>query len=574
MAYLAVAWLLIQIASIILPAFNAPDILLKILIYVLIVGLPIWIAFSWLYDLTPEGFKKTEEALDNEAQLKMTGQRLNKVIIASLLVVIAVLVVNQIYMQASLEPSSDLSSPRQYANAIAVLPFKDLSPEEDQQFFADGISHGILNLLTRIDNLKVISNNSSFTFRGSEKTFPEMAKELGVNFLLDGTLQLSDSTMRITTKLIDGSDGSQIWDRQFDREIADAFQIQDEIAYEVARQLKLTFADENWYSEKTNFEAYRLFLEAEQHYNALTPEGMEKAQALVRRSIASDSTYARSWVLLAQILDRSHRNFALMETEEGERLVRKALNKAISLDPQNGHAYSELAFYESYNNNAGAAYTLLQKAESLESSNAEISRMSGAISLFLGDPEKSVEKDLEAFALDPLNPRYYRSLGFNYLILKDYDAVLENLDKFLYYNPGANIVHGIKSMAFSMQNKHTEALRAAEQEQADWAKTMGLSAAHFGLGNQVESDSLLRYMVEKYGNNGNGQIVAASYAFRGDADNTFYWLEKQLLENRRTLQEVINWPQFSKVYDDPRWDEFLKKMRLPEEHWLLKNINQ
>ena len=570
-AYLAIAWLLVQIASIVFPVFEAPEYAMKALLYFLGIGLIFWTGFSWLYDLTPEGFRKTKDITDNEAHLKVTGQRLNKIIIASLLFVIALLIVNQVIIEKEKRTENNQEfAIRQYQNSIAVLPFKDLSPQQDQTYFSEGMSEGILNLLTKIPDLKVISSSSSFQFRNGQKEIPVIAKELDVNFIIDGSVRIADSLIRITTKLIDGKDGTQIWDRSIDKNFDDVFQIQDEIATSVARQLELAFSDRKLHAATMEFEAYRLYLEADYLYSQFTPDDMILADATVRNAINRDSTYAPAWLLLSKIVDSRYRNYAQIEFDIGQKMAVESVQKAIAIEPEYAEAYAVLADYQAHQNDAKGAREMLEKALGLSSNNAEIYLQGSSMNFYLGDLDQAIRMGHKAVEIDPLNPRHFYILAFFHFLKRDYDNSLKYFEKYIYLNPGSSFHHGLTSLIYNVQGKHEEALAEAEQEPSEWGRLFGLTNAYWSLGEREKSDSLLTIMIDDFGDE-NGQIVAASYAWRKDNDRAFYWLEKQLTINRAALQEGINLVHFDNIMDDPRWGPFLEKMELPEGHWLLNS---
>ncbi|NND51355.1 MAG: hypothetical protein HKN54_03055 [Flavobacteriaceae bacterium] len=575
-AYLAVSWVIIQIASIVLPTFSAPAYIQKALIYVLIIGFIFWIGFSWLYDLTPDGLKKTKKTGDNEEIVKITSQRLNKVIIGSLLVVIAILIVNQFYIQDVIENNSTNDSKemvtRKYANSIAVMAFKDMSPNQDQEYFSDGISESIISLLTKIPELKVISSASSFNYKNKHVSIAQIADDLDVKYILDGNVKKSDSLLRITIKLIDTRDGSQIWDHIFNHNASEIFQIQDEIANSVAQHLELTLSTGKLNSASTDFESYRLFLESSYLYHIDTPESMIEADAILRKSIIKDSTYAPALILLGRIVDRRSRNFNQLPIEEGQKFVINTLEKAIKLDPNNAEAHAFLASKEALRRNFEKAQSLISKAQVLEPSNPTVIGLGAVVNFYLGNIQESIRLDHEVLAIDPLNSRNYFNIGLNYYFIHDYDNALEYLKKYDYLKPEAAIHHYITSVLLTLKGDHEAALIEAEKEPSEWANLCARSNAYYGMGEQKLSDSLLNVLINKYGIR-SANSIAASHAWRNEKDEAFVWLNRALKENKVVLHESIYYPYFISLYDDPRWAEFLKNMNLPKGHFILSTLD-
>ena len=229
-AYLVVAWLITQVISIVLPAFGAPPNFLKTALIILGIGFPIWLVFSWIYEFTPEGLKKTDEVRPEESISHETGSKLNRIIILSLLITIVVLVVDRfLNREAHVLDVGEKS--------IAVLAFADMSPNKDHEYFSDGISEELLNMLTRVQDLKVISRTSSFSYKGKNVTATEIGKELDVSHILEGSIRKAGNTVRVTAKLINTQNGEQEWSRTFDRDLDSIFKIQDDIAAEVLADL-------------------------------------------------------------------------------------------------------------------------------------------------------------------------------------------------------------------------------------------------------------------------------------------------------------------------------------------------
>ncbi len=246
-AYLIVAWLIAQIASLVLPAFEAPPYILKILLFLLLIGFPVNLVISWIYDVTPEGIKKTK-SLDEKSYLK--NSRLNKVIVSSLVLVVVVIASSFFFKEVLIPDKS-----------IAVLAFADMSPEKDQEYFSDGISEELLNIITRTPDLRVSSRTSSFSFKDKGLTAEAIGKELKVAYILEGSVRKADNTLRITAQLINSADGAHVWSETYDRDMDDILKIQDEIAAAVSKKLQITLGY-TVAEKKVDTEAYTLFLKA------------------------------------------------------------------------------------------------------------------------------------------------------------------------------------------------------------------------------------------------------------------------------------------------------------------------
>lgn len=302
LAYLVVAWLITQVIAILVPAFDLPASSLRTSIIVIIAGFPCWLIFSWVYEITPEGIKKTV-AVDSEASVApQTSNRLSQIIIAALGVAIVLLAYNIVNQKQSVSQplaTDELSAADTIDKSIAVLAFADMSPQKDQAYFSDGISEEILNLLAKIPDLKVISRTSSFSFKGKGLDIKKIGEELHVGHVLEGSIRKSGNTFRITAQLIDVNTGAHNWSETYDREMEDIFKIQDEIAAKVTEQLKVSILGTQLTSTPVNTDAYVLFLQATELYSQYSPESNTNAIQLIKKSIAIDSTYAPSWAILS-----------------------------------------------------------------------------------------------------------------------------------------------------------------------------------------------------------------------------------------------------------------------------------
>src|SRR5437868_3995282 len=240
-AYAVVAWLLIQAASIILPTFEAPAWVMKVLIAAVAVGLPIAIVLAWAFEITPEGIVRAEEVIPNQSIARKTGNRLNILIVAVMALAIALLLF-QIYRTR--QPSAKsvaAAAPEVTGKSIAVLPFVDMSQGKDQEYFCDGISEEILDALAKVEGLRVVARTSSFSFKGKNADVNEVATKLNVANVLEGSLRRSGNRVRITAQLI-ARDGFHLWSETYDRELHDVFAMQDEITRAIVDALKIKLA--------------------------------------------------------------------------------------------------------------------------------------------------------------------------------------------------------------------------------------------------------------------------------------------------------------------------------------------
>lgn len=552
-AYLIVAWLIAQIASVVLPTFEAPPYVMKILLFVLIVGFPINLVISWIYDLTPDGIKKTKN-LDEKSHLK--NSQLNKIIISSLVLVVVIMASNMFFKNVLIPDKS-----------IAVLAFADMSPDKDQEYFSDGISEELLNIISKTPDLRVSSRTSSFSYKGKDLTAEAIGKELKVTYILEGSVRKSEKTLRITAQLINTADGGHIWSETYDRVLDDILKIQDEIAAVVSEKLQTTLGY-TVANKKVDPEAYTLFLKARHLTHQNSKEAYLKAEELIKESLAIDSTYSPSFSLLANIYDTGAYNFLTRPIAEAGVLGIKAANKAIALDPKNANAYTCLASLQESAWRFAEADKSINMALKLEPNNAAIIG-AAAIKKF-GRLEESVALIEKAIEIDPIVYLNYYNLGYFYYMLGDLDKAEEALDTFEIYVTNSAIVHYLRAMILIERGQLEDALMEAKKEPHDFFNVYGRHFALFALGRTAEADVLLKELVDTYGAT-EASNIADAYAFRGEVDTAFKWLDKAVEIKDPVLLEALSFPSFKILRADPRWAQLINKIGLPKNHGYAMN---
>lgn len=564
-AYLIVAWIIAQIASIVLPTFDAPPFVLKTILFLLIIGFPIILVFAWAFELTPEGIKKTKEVNLKKSITLKTSSRLNKMIITSLSIAVILLLFNQ-FRNTPFDETDLIDSNEK---SIAVLAFKDMSPEQDQEYFSDGISEELLNLLAKIPELRVISRTSSFSYKGKNETLETIGRELNVTHILEGSVRKSGNKLRITTQLIKVADGSHLWSETFDRNMEDIFKIQDEIAEVVIKQLKIKLLGDIKKTKEVDPEAYSLYLQANYFYQQSSDEEIIKAEETVRQSLTIDSTYAPSWNLLSKIIRESAFNLSQLPFKTGLELAIAAAQKAIDIDNKYAPAYAMLSVIYLTDLNFESARENITKAMMLDGGNAYVVSSAALNAGYSGRIEEALELYHKSIQLDPLRYRIYLNLGIGYYWLNRLDEAYDAVQKYMFYSPNAAIHHSVNSKILIGQGKYEEALKEAEKETNEFYNLYARNLALFALEKHIEADSLLIQIIDTYGKT-HWSNIAEIYAFRGEIDNAFKWLNISFEQSDNNLIEAVNEPTFNNLHNDPRWQILLTKMKLPKGHWLLK----
>ncbi len=556
LAYLVVAWLITQVLATVLPTFGAPDYLLKWSLVILALAFPVWIIFAWVYEFTPEGIKKTIDVEPEESIVTKTSSRLNKLIISALTLAIIVLLVDRF--------TRDSAQVVEYGdNSIAVMAFADMSPKKDHEYFSDGISEELLNLLAKIPELKVISRTSSFSYKGKNTTATEIGDELKVSHILEGSIRKSGNMVRVTAQLINTSDGSHEWSHTYDRELDSIFKIQDEIAAEVSKELELSLFGNPIKSQIVDPEAYNLYLQANHLVNQNTSDAYIKAENKIKESIALDSSYASAWRLLAGIYNTGTYNFSIREPGEGIPLGLKAAKKAIELDPESGHSYAALGSLQELNWDFEESSKNMNKALEFIPNDGII--MGTAAIMTFGDLEKTVDLLNKAIEVDPLVYGNYFNLGHAYYRLGRLEEAEEAFKTFELYYPNWQIFHYMMAKIRLAQGRTDEAIAEIEQEKHEFFSLYGRNFIQYELGHTMEADALFEEFLKKYSDTEPAN-VADLYAFRGDYNQSFEWLYKAFEVKDPVLVEALTYPAFKPMYSDARWNALINSMGLPKDH--------
>jgi TolB-like protein len=393
-AYLVVAWLAVQAASIAFPTFEAPLWALRVFILVCLLGFPLALVMAWIFDATPEGVK-----LDGD----VSG---NKRVFAGAAVLTVLALGWYFYGQPAFRKNAPVAPAVAAATdkSIAVLPFVNMSDDKQNEYFSDGLSEELLNQLAQLPQLRVIARTSSFSFKGKEVDVATIAKALNVANILEGSVRKSGNTLRITAQLIRTSDSSHLWSQTYDRELTDIFKIQDEIAGAISEALEAKLAGRPVAASSartSNPAAYDDYLQGRALVARRRTENLDKAIAAFDRAIAEDPGFSAAY---------SARGFASIlrplwgatDAAASLALARSSAEKALQLDPGNAEAYMVRGMAASFRYGYTSAAADLDRALALAPGNGDILNMHGDFRLSAGDIVASERDKRQAMALDPL----------------------------------------------------------------------------------------------------------------------------------------------------------------------------
>jgi TolB-like protein/Flp pilus assembly protein TadD len=582
-AYAAVAWLLIQVAQTIFSAFGLGETALRIVIVVLAVGVLPVLVFAWAFEWTPEGLKRESEVDRNRPAASYAGKTLDRAIMVVLALAVGYFAVDKFALsprrEVALEQqrAAELEAARKQGasealldsygdRSIAVLPFVDLSPNKDQEYFSDGIAEELLNLLAKISNLRVISRSSAFSFKGQSLPITEIARRLNVAHVLEGSVRKAGNDVRITVQLIDARSDAHLWSETYDRPLGNIFAVQDEIAAAVVRQLKIELLDAAVPKAKVGDPTtFALSLQARQLARQRTPEGFERSIALYRQVLAIDPNDAVAWNGLA----RNYINQAgdgLRPIEEGFRLGREAVEKALASDPNYAPAHAVLGWIAMFHDDDLANAALhIQHALALEPSNTDTIGNAAALAMSLARLDTSIALNEYANARDPVNPTGFQNLGVAYSNAGRQDEAIASYRTALSLSPELAGAQSQVGVALLLKRDAAGALKAMQAESNEGWRLIGLPMAWHAVGDRSKSDAALAEVIEKFGEHA-AYNIAYVLAFRDDAGRAFEWLERAVVFRDPGLTEISVNPLFANLHDDPRWLPFLRGIgKAPEQ---------
>jgi len=560
-SYLVVSWVLLQVVALIGDILNAPQWLGKALLVTLIILLPIWLVLSWYYELTPEGLKKTKNVTKEKSIAKQTSVKLTQFIIAFLVLAVILLFVDRFRLQSNQTkalPGLAITAP--HKNSIVVLPFRDLSPQKDHEYFADGLAEELLNSLTKVPQLKVTSRTSAFSFKNQTIDIPTIAEKLGVNYILEGSVRASDSLIRVTIKLIDTKQDKSIWSQSWDRKMINIFEVQNSIATAVASSMEVSLTEAPIPKMvETDPKVYLLYLQANQAFYESGRENLLRAETYLNQALSMDNKYVPAKLLLAKIY-QIQGDYGIAGYDEGNQKAVIIVEEVLKEHPN--HAFANALrgdLYLAYDWDFNKAKQYSDKAMQLDPGNAEIIDYAATLALSLGHLKRAIDLQEYSVSLDPINPKAHYGLSTSYLYADQLDAAERSILKALELHATAWAFNYHYSKVLLFNGKPKAALKALEKETDDgWQFNMKALIYHT-IGEHEKSDENLNKIIEKYKVD-MGYQIAQIYAYRNEADKAFEWLENAYAVHDLGLNEMLADPEFRNLHDDPRWKPFLEKM--------------
>jgi TolB-like protein/Flp pilus assembly protein TadD len=451
--------------------------------------------------------------------------------------------------------------------SIAVLPFVDMSEKKDQEYFSDGLSEELIDMLTKVPELRVPARTSSFYFKGKQATIADIAKALGVAHVLEGSVRKSGNSLRITAQLIRVDNGYHVWSETYDRKLDDVFKIQDEIAGAVVTALRVHLLPAQQSSAQnelhtTNLDAYTQYLRGRENYNQGDGVGYRRAVVAFQAATELDSRYAEAYAALALA-----RFWLADQTSDvpGYEGALAAAEKAVALAPKLAIGYSARGFLRGiYRYDFAGAQADLDKAVALNPSDATVLHRSAVLLAVLGRLPQAIDREEKALALDPLSEELCRRLGFFLVANQQLTRARPLYEKALVIAP--NSFHARFNLAELelLENRPEQALSDFQQTEGDY-RLAGQAKVEYSLGHDDASRHFLEQLIAEYGkSNVSDWQIARVYAWRGEKDHAFEWAERAYTRRDTGFTWIKIDTDFRSLRGDPRYKALLKKMNLPE----------
>ena len=459
--------------------------------------------------------------------------------------------------------------------SIAVLPFADLSPEKDQEYFTDGLTEELLNVLAKIGGLRVASRTSAFSFKGTKVDIPTVAQKLNVASVLEGSVRKSGSRVRITAQLIQAATDSHLWSQTYDRQLEDIFAVQDDIAQAVVAELRETLlgggdtalsstqvkaeVEAAAKGRSTDTDAYPLYLQGRFFADRQTKQDTGKAIEYYKQAIALDPQYAAAWAWLARAYaDQGAYEWA--PHAEAFEQARAAADRALDLEPNLAEAHAALGFVRmAHDRDWEGAHASFRRALELAPGSAHVLRGAAILAACLGRNEDAIALLRRAVTLDPLSAPAQRVLASRCLYAGLLVEAESALRRALEINPAGGLTHYWLGLLYLARSRWEEARAAFQQEGNAVLRLLGVTLVERALGHAELARTTLNEMVDKHASGGTFQIALA-YATIGDADKAFEWLERADAQRDPGLIEIKAEMLLRSLYDDPRWPVFLQKL--------------
>ena len=568
-AYAVVAWLLLQISDTLVPALHLPEWFLSGVALLLVLGFPVSLIFAWAYELTPEGLKKETGIEPGSASAGVTSRKLDFLIIGLLVITLSYFG----YDKFVLDPQRDLSPGESVAPtdsgvldlpSIAVLAFTNMSDDSSNEYFSDGLSEELLNLLVKIPQLRVAARTSSFSYKGTDAKVDQIGLELNVTHLLEGSVRKSGDRIRITAQLIEARNGYHLWSNTYDRTLNDIFAIQDEIATNIVRELKISLLGDMPVGRITDPEVYSLYLQGKYLTRLDGPQFYERAIDAFEQALDIDPNYAPAWVGI-QLSYSLLGGDGKLSLEESQARSMDAAYKALAIDENLASAWAGLAYIKrSVDWDWRGARAAIDRAMELEPNSAEVLPAAASVAGSFGRLDDSIALFERNIALDPLKLASHRALGIRYRNAGRFEDSIQAFRRVQALNPDYRGIRQHIGFTYLVSGDPERALLEVQDiADNDFSKVI-LAASYSDLGNESEALSIIDQLLDDSSTSRPITMVGI-YAWRGENDLAFEWLEKAYQQHDLLITSFLGNIIYRNLTNDPRYAVFMEKLGLLEE---------
>jgi TolB-like protein/Flp pilus assembly protein TadD len=565
-AYAVVAWLLVQVATQVFPFFEIPNSVVRLVVLLTVLGFPVALVVAWAFEMTPEGLKRAANIAPNEYIPRWSTRRF-----AALILSIAILAAGVPLFQLSRSKPTWLPWTNAVSTAsqksIAVLPLLNESGDPGDEYFSDGLSEELIAALAQVKGLKVIGRSSSFRFKDKKTDVKTIGEELGVSTLLEGTVRKQGDQVRIVAELVNTADGSELWSRTFDRELKDIFAVQAEIAEAVATSLELTLLGTEDTSAKKastkSMEAHNAYLQGHFYFERRNLEDYRKAVGFFDQAIRFDSDYALAYA------ERSEA-WAWIGDLSGEKKKKEAwkaagsdAEKAVAVDPNLAEAHAALGwvrFFIEWKFAEGLAE--LRRAQQLSPWNPTASDLLARVVVYFGQFEEAEKLARQSIELDPLAYQARISLARVLFTEGKLDETEATARKAAELQPTAAGNHRFQVFVAIQRGDGEAALREAGLEPNERYRRFELALALYTRGDRHAADAALAELIAR-DRDVMAYQIAEVYAWRGEKDKAFEWLQVSLDTHDTGTASLLIDPLLRGLQHDPRYNSLPAKIGLP-----------
>ena len=595
-AYLVLGWVLLQVVGVVVPILQLPDWVARFVLLMLLIGFPLILIFAWAFELTPEGIRREKDVDRSKSVTSQTGRKLDRVIIGCLTLAVVLLLADRFWDKGKVEmgsaemgsepfsdkvaqvsaaerekgsdPISGSLTPVESAEiSVAVLPFVNMSDDASNEYFSDGISEELLNVLVRVEGLRVPSRTSSFSFKGSDKNIAEIGKELKVDHVLEGSVRKAGDRIRVTAQLIDVNTDTHLWSETYTRKVDDIFAVQDEIAQAIVSALKVTLSGTEQSSlaqhSTDNVEAYNKYLLGRHLWSQRTKQSLLVAVEPLQQAVALDPQFDQAWAALADtyVLLPEYRAGSIVEFIPE---ARKAAERALAINPDSARALTTQAYIKAmYEYDFAGANADFARAVELEPGYATGHQWFAEILAAQRRTDEALEQIELAIEADPLSAVIAHIKGWILMYTGRTDEALAQYQAARALNPLMPTILGNMVTLNLMRGEYqTARLLSAELGQilnTDQAPDLALIDA---MENPALKDHAVK-LIQQWPDVYDGAMDRAlSLALLGEYDLALDNLEKAFAAGDPYAIHMNRVSLYDPLRNDPRFQALLQKMNL------------